>query len=46
MGGIAGIFNFDGRPVEQEAIHRMTAAMRHRGTAKRAEVASRPFALW
>lgn len=31
MSGIAGIYNLDGRPVEQETIGRMVGAMSHRG---------------
>jgi len=31
MSGIAGIFNFDGRPVDRELLVRMTDALSHRG---------------
>lgn len=31
MCGIAGIYNFDGRPVAQETIDRFTDALKHRG---------------
>jgi asparagine synthase (glutamine-hydrolysing) len=31
MSGITGTFRLDGAPVSQEILHRMTAAMEHRG---------------
>ena len=31
MSGITGVWNFDGQPVNQNLLHRMTAAIAHRG---------------
>lgn len=45
MSGIAGIFNFDGRPVDETRLSRMLHAMAHRGPDGRGAWSNRNVAL-